>query len=91
MSAEVRAIVCSHVFDSSSPVLLVAREDGELLFLCGGIHADDERFHVGGANHLLDRDPSLRSVPGLHEDEEAERSAVGEDWIKRPLTPEGPE
>jgi hypothetical protein len=91
MTTEVRALVCSHVFEDSRPVLLVAREDGEWLFLCGQLHAEDERFHVVGVNHLTDRDPTLTRLSSLGEEEEAERVAPGADWIRRPLTAEGGE
>lgn len=86
--AELRAIVCSHVFDDVLPVLLVAREDGEWLFLCGGMHDDDHRFHVIGVNHLLERDPSLRSLPSLAEQHEAERATPNAPWTIAPLRDE---
>lgn len=85
---ELRALVCSHVFEYSRPVLLVAREDGEWLFLCGGLHTDDERFHVIGVNHLLQRDPSLEGVAGLEDLHEAQRGSVQDAWTFSPLEPE---
>jgi hypothetical protein len=88
MKTELRAVVCSHVFDDSRPVLLVAREDGEWLFLCGELHGTHERFHVVGVNHLAARDPTLLSISTLAEEEEAERSAPGKPWVRRPLSSE---
>jgi hypothetical protein len=85
---EFRCLVCQHVFDDTSPVLLVAREDGEWICVCGGLHSDVERFYAVGINHLVDRDPTLRSLPHLDEGYEAERDTLGGEWRVSPLSSE---
>jgi hypothetical protein len=85
MTEETRGIVCSHVFADTRPVLLVAREDGEWMFLCGDRHRDGEDYHVVGLGHLIGRDPSLRRLPILSDGFEAERTTVGGNWDVRVL------
>lgn len=79
---ESTAFVCSHVFGGSSPVLLVAREDGDWMFLCGAGHSEEEQYHVVGIEHLTARDPSLFELLDLADDSEAEREAVGMPWSR---------
>ncbi len=67
MNRENAAFVCSHVFADSRPVLLVAREDGDWMYLCGQGHEPDEQFHVVGLEHLHARHPSLHDVDDLHD------------------------
>jgi hypothetical protein len=88
MSRELAAFVCSHIFDSSRPVLLVARERGDWMFLCGQVHGENEEYHIVGANHLLERDPTLRELANLSDNTEAERETPVMPWIRRPLAPE---
>lgn len=89
MSArEEAAFVCSHVFNDTRPVLLVARENGDWMYLCGRPHASTERYEVVGREHLLQRDPTLAGTADLSDQMEAERSAVGSDWVRRRLLPE---
>ena len=83
---EFAAYVCSHVFEHTRPVLLVARDDGDWQFLCGGAHAPDELPRVVGLNHLIDADPSLRQALDLPIDWEAERAFVGGPWTRRIVT-----
>lgn len=78
--AEVHGYVCSHIFENSRPVLLVAREEGDWMFLCGALHAPEEDYHLVGINHLVERDDSVREVFTLPEDHEAEREAIGAPW-----------
>jgi hypothetical protein len=61
---ETAAFICGHVFDQSRPILLVSHEGGDWQFLCGGDHQPCDRPRVVGINHLLDRDPSLRTLLG---------------------------
>lgn len=82
---ELRTIVCSHVFADSRPVLLVCREDGELLSLCGRSHEADEQYHIVGHSHLVARDPSLELSWQLAEGRQLERVAVGAPWAEAPL------
>jgi hypothetical protein len=87
MEKESATFVCSHVFANTSPVLLVARENGDWMHLCGQLHQGDEEYRVVGVEHLFDRDPSLREVMDLADNTEAERAAVGMPWVRRALAP----
>lgn len=88
MKRETAAFVCSHIFENTSPVLLVAREHGDWMYLCGKPHGEAEEYHVIGREHLTERDPTLRDTLDLPDQFEAERSHVGDVWVRRPLTPE---
>jgi hypothetical protein len=79
------AFICSHVLNHTSPVLLVLHEGGDWQLLCGGVHDPDEVPAVAGINHLLERDPTLHEVTDLPDEHEAERSAVGMPWRRKPL------
>jgi hypothetical protein len=78
---EFPAFVCSHIFENSRPILLVANSSGDWQFLCGGTH--NEIPKVVGINHLLDRDPSLKEVLDLPENWEAERVDQKAPWQRR--------
>jgi hypothetical protein len=84
MKRETAAFVCSHVFEKVRPVLLVIREVGDWQYLCGGRHGGEEDFHVIGAEHLLEHDPTLSEVLDLDDNNEAERSIVGAPWTRKP-------
>lgn len=86
--AEVHGYVCSHVFDASRPILLVAREEGDLMFLCGFGHGPEEQYHLVGINHLVARDPSVGEVLHLDDGFEAKRDREGAEWTVSPLSPE---
>ena len=82
-----KAYVCIHVFEQTKPVLLVSRGDGDWCFLCGDEHPNDAKFYrVVGIGHVLERYPDLKEVLDLKPDEEAERSAPGESWIRTSLS-----
>jgi hypothetical protein len=85
---ETAAFVCSHVFNDSRPVLLVARENGDWMYLCGRPHDANEKYEVVGREHLLERDCTLMETLDLDDQMEAERSAVGTAWQRRKLLPE---
>jgi hypothetical protein len=85
---EEAAFVCSHVFNNTRPVLLVARENGDWMYLCGEAHDSNEKCEVVGRNHLLMRDPTLAETSDLPDEMEAERSGVGLAWERRKLAPE---
>ena len=88
MSFHQKSYVCIHVFDRSRPVLLVSRPDGDWCFLCGDVHPDSaEHYRVVGMGHVIEQDLSLKAVIDLLPNEEAERSAVGERWIRTGLDP----
>ena len=81
-----KAYVCVHVFDSSRPVLLVSRSEGDWSFLCGAEHEDKaENYRVIGRGHILDRDHTLSELADLAPNWEAERTAVGAAWVRRPI------
>lgn len=88
MSAE-KCYVCVHVFAAVRPVLYACRDDGDLVFACGG---DDHRqdaadWKVVHQGHLLSGDTALADAAGLLDDgEEMERSAVGHPWARRPIS-----
>ena len=85
---ETHAYVCSHVFHAVRPVLLVAREDGDWMFLCGTLHDEQEDYHLVGINHLVERDACLNDVLDLDEGFEAERDFVGGTWRRHGLAEE---
>jgi hypothetical protein len=88
MSFHRKSYVCIHVFNQSRPVLLVSREDGDWCFLCGDVHPDSaEHYRVVGMGHVVEQDPSLESVMDLLPNEEVERIAVGEGWVRTNLDP----
>jgi hypothetical protein len=89
MLREAATFVCAHVFDNSRPILLVARENGDWMHLCGQTHEESEEYHVVGVEHLLERDPTLHGIADLPDNTEAERSAVGMPWSRKPLTQKG--
>jgi hypothetical protein len=74
------AYVCSHVFGGERPVLLVAHDDGDWQFLCGGDHGATELPRVIGVEHLVSRDSSLEEVADLPENAEAERTSPAAPW-----------
>ena len=81
-----KAYVCNHVFDQTRPILLVSRPDGDWCFLCGGDHPDDESaYKVVGIGHVLDQDPSLRLLDDLPPNWEAERTTIGQPWVRTDL------
>lgn len=80
---ETTTIVCTHVFERSRPVLYVTRPDGDWCFLCGDEHAaGSSDYCVVGLGHIVEHDPTLTSVLDLNENEEADRSAVGDVWVR---------
>ena len=85
---EIAAYVCSHVFERTRPVLLVARDGGDWQFLCGEAHDPEELPQVVGLNHLVDDDPTLRQILDLQFEWEAERSSPNEPWIRTACRPE---
>jgi hypothetical protein len=80
---ETKSYVCIHVFDRIRPVLYVTRPNGDWCALCGGDHPDDaSSFRVVGIGHVIDYDPSVAEVLDLRPNQEAEREAVGEPWLR---------
>ena len=86
---EVAAFVCSHVLKNSRAILLIARERGDWMFLCGAEHGPEEEYGVVGVGHLVDRDPSICQVMDLQDNFEAEREDVGSPWIRSRLDGNG--
>ena len=74
--------VCSHVFEQTRPILLVAREGNDWMFLCGQADHDSSDYRVVGVAHLTERDPSLQALSDLPDAFEAERVAVGSPWVR---------
>jgi hypothetical protein len=87
-----KAYVCSHVFDASRPILLVALEEDGWQLLCGDEHdyiLDPPK--VVGLDHLLERDPSLAELLDLKVGWQAEREGESATWRRAPLEPENAE
>jgi hypothetical protein len=83
-----RSFICSHVSEKTRPILLVVHEDGDWQFVCGAAdHAGDDG-HLIGVGHLIDRDPSLNECADLPIGFVAERSAVGEPWLRSEISSE---
>jgi hypothetical protein len=81
-----KAYVCIHVFDGVRPVLLVTRPEGDWCLLCGENHEDDaSAYRVVGIGHVLERDGSLLEVLDLEPSWDAERTALGDPWLRRPI------
>lgn len=81
-----KAYVCIHVFENTRPVLLVTRPDGDWCLLCGDNHEDDPSvYRVVGIGHILERDSSLLDVVNLEPSWDAERTAMGEPWVRSPI------
>ena len=81
-----KAYVCIHVFESSRPVLLVTRPDGDWCLLWGEGHPSDASFYrVVGIGHVLDEDPSLVETLDLPAGWDAERTSVGAPWKRSPI------
>ena len=85
MKKEMAVFVCSHVFEATRPVLLVARDGSHWMYLCGGLHEEDEEYKVVGREHLLERDKTLEESLDLQDQMEMERAAVGGPWERRAL------
>jgi hypothetical protein len=80
---ETAAFVCSHVFEATRPVLLVCRDRGHWMYLCGDVNEDDEKYCVIGREHLLERDETLLESLDLRDQMEMERKVVGGPWERR--------
>jgi hypothetical protein len=74
--------ICDHIFRNERPVLLVAHEDGDWSFLCGGEDHSGNWCNAVGMGHLLERDPSLNECSDLPDSFEAERASIGGAWIR---------
>jgi hypothetical protein len=74
---------CGHVMRGERPALLVSHEGGDWQFVCGAHDHDAkiEPFHVS-VGILVSRDPSLSAIADLPPGWNAERSAIGNPWIR---------
>lgn len=73
--------VCSHVFATERPILVVSHADGDWQFLCGSSHEEsDEPRHVG-VEHLIERDTTLEALADLPVGSNAERATVTSAWV----------
>lgn len=62
---------------------MVSRQDGDWCFVCGEDHEDNaSNYRVVGIGHVLEDDPSLRSLLDLQPDWDAERKDLGSQWIR---------
>jgi len=77
-----------HVFEHTSPILLVSRAEGDWCFLCGDEHDDSaSMYRVVGMVHLLELDPTLQLVLDLPSEWEAERKSKDDPWLRTPCGP----
>lgn len=74
--------LCSHVFEATEPIRLVCKSDGDWQFLCGGDHDADEKPHVVGLRHMIERDPSLLELADLEDGWEAAREEPDAPWLR---------
>lgn len=82
---EVHCFVCSHVFADVKPVLLVVRDEGDWMFVCGGEHETSDEYHLVGMRHVLERDDTLcEVVRALPDGWEAERREFKGPWSTHP-------
>lgn len=82
-----KAYVCIEVFEGERPILLVSREDGDWCFLCGAEHPDDaSSYRVVGIGHVIERNQDVTELLDLAPNEEAERFAPGQPWIRKKLS-----
>jgi len=85
MSHALGVFICSHIFNDTLPILLVAREDGDWMYMCGQVHDEQDEGQLAGLEHLLERDATLSEIQDLPDNSEAERSSPGAPWIRRAL------
>lgn len=77
-------VTCSDVLDHAHPVLYVTRADGDWQFLCGEAHENRAgTIRVVGIVHLIADDPTLADVLDLNVEEDAERTVVGGEWVRK--------
>ena len=77
-------IICSHIFEASRPILLVAHDAGGWNFACGqSDHEGSKDFHVVGVGHLSDLDTSVNECADLPIGCIAERASLGSPWARQ--------
>lgn len=77
---------CTHVLDLKKPVRLVMKEpDGDVQFLCGGVHRTSKDARVVHLRHLLENDRTLEALADLPIGWQAERTEQGGDWTRTPI------
>lgn len=82
-----KCYACVHVMPAVRPVLYIASEDGDLMLSCGVEHAQStDDWKVVHRSHLTEADVSVNEALDLADGEQAERLAVGEPWVRGPIT-----
>jgi hypothetical protein len=82
-----KSYVCIHVFNRIRPILLIVREKGDWMFLCGDTdHGGQNDYRVVGVGHVAELDASVNECADLPDDFEAERKSVGAPWIRTPIS-----
>jgi hypothetical protein len=80
-----KSYVCSHVFSKARPILLVVHEGGDWSFLCGDNDHTSDGYRVVGVGHLVERDATIDECADLPPEFEAERTAIGQPWLRCPV------
>ena len=90
-SDHLKSYVCTHVFEKVRPVLLVTHEDdGAWCLLCGDVHSNSaESYRVVGIGHVVAADTTLNDCADLPIGWEAERSDVGNIWLRTKIDSQG--
>ena len=80
-----KSYICTHVFEKTRPILLVAHEGGDWMFMCGAADHEKQDWHVVGIGHLTERDPTIHDCADLPDGFEAERKNIGSPWLRTPI------
>jgi hypothetical protein len=78
------AYACVHVFSRERPVLLVNREGGDWIFVCGAAQEDSGyRYRVVGIGHVLEHDAIPLLLNDFSPEREAKRNPVADErsWV----------
>lgn len=81
-SENLPVFICSHIFNNTRPILFVSRAGGDWQFLCGEKHEINENPKIVSIGHLIEQDPTLNEIANLPVNWEAERTGVGDQWVK---------
>lgn len=83
-----KCYACVHVIDAVRPVLYACREDGDLMFSCGGFDHEQstQDWKVVHSAHVIDADTTTARAVALVDGEQAERESIDQAWKVGPLS-----